>query len=537
MQAAPQKRSFYRIESTASFLHARGIRIDKQEGQKAWASVTSLQLSSLRQQATNLVVREYAELPLPKSFKNLGEIEQEMADLATKYPKHVQLVNLSQRFKTPNTADGRSLLALRIHAPNPTRAPAPTVLMDSTHHARELITPLIMLDAAKRLAKGYGKDKKITAWIKHYEIWIVPLVNPDGYHHVFTQDPFWRKNRRANEDGTFGVDLNRNYPFLWGTCGKNSSRGSSEIYKGRRAASEPEIQTMIALGEAIQPQLYLTYHSYGNEIIRPYVCATATEEKLLSTVTHRLAQAAGYKFRKASSSGESFEHFYALYGSLSYLVEVGRKFHPDPLQIPGLLQQASKTWQVFLQRGMEAAVIGVVRGMNHQEPIRATLSIDGIVFQAGERRHSRKDTGFYAWTLLPGTYTLRAQAPGYLSWSQKITVPPDRFIRINIEMQQGTDAIDAPLSVDANTVDETSGDVVSTVSERSTPEPGASSTEEKHSELPKDKSSETSRTEPVPPHVQGCSCQSQTRGPLLWLGLLLLSLLRKRTTSLPLERE
>ena len=56
----------------------------------------------------------------------------------------------------------------------------------------------------------------------------------------------WRKNRRRNAGGSYGVDLNRNYPFGWSfTCGGSTTETSSN-YRGTQAASEPEVRTMIA---------------------------------------------------------------------------------------------------------------------------------------------------------------------------------------------------------------------------------------------------------------------------------------------------
>ena len=44
---------------------------------------------------------------------------------------------------------------------------------------------------------------------------VIPLVNPDGYNYAWTRDRLWRKNRRANTGGSFGVDLNRNWDIKW----------------------------------------------------------------------------------------------------------------------------------------------------------------------------------------------------------------------------------------------------------------------------------------------------------------------------------
>jgi len=66
-------------------------------------------------------------------------------------------------------------------------------------------------------------EARITHLVNNREIWIVPLLNPDGYNYD-REDPsrLWRKNMRDNsendryEDGCDGVDINRNYPFEWG---------------------------------------------------------------------------------------------------------------------------------------------------------------------------------------------------------------------------------------------------------------------------------------------------------------------------------
>lgn len=88
--------------------------------------------------------------------------------------------------------------------------------------------------------EGIDEDPRedwITDLVNNYEIWIVPLVNPDGYSYD-REDPsrFWRKNLRDNNadnatDSCDGVDLNRNYPLGWNTVG-SSSNTCSQVYHG-----------------------------------------------------------------------------------------------------------------------------------------------------------------------------------------------------------------------------------------------------------------------------------------------------------------
>ena len=96
---------------------------------------------------------------------------------------------------------------------------------------------------AKSLLEGYGLDSQITAIMQDIRWHILPVINPDGYTYAWDQDRLWRKNRRNNGDGTFGVDWNRNFDANWGGPG-SSSNTNSDIYHGPSAFSEPETRAL-----------------------------------------------------------------------------------------------------------------------------------------------------------------------------------------------------------------------------------------------------------------------------------------------------
>jgi len=92
-------------------------------------------------------------------------------------------------------------------------------------------------------------------------LYIVPCLNPDGFEYSREHFSFWRKNRRDNGDGTFGVDLNRNFSIGF----KKSKNRSSNIYGGPYPFSEPEtraIKNFVDSHENIT--IALDYHSQGN---------------------------------------------------------------------------------------------------------------------------------------------------------------------------------------------------------------------------------------------------------------------------------
>ena len=79
------------------------------------------------------------------------------------------------------------------------------------------------------------------------DVFIIPLVNPDGRAVVMSPvgDSMWRKNMNPNPNlPCKGVDINRNYDFLWKSNIGTSSDSRDEIFKGNVAFSEPETRNV-----------------------------------------------------------------------------------------------------------------------------------------------------------------------------------------------------------------------------------------------------------------------------------------------------
>src|SRR5262245_42679916 len=160
--------------------------------------------------------------------------------------------------------EGRPILAAKI-GPADDTPQRPNVLFLATHHAREWISTAIALKLIRWLADS------ARAVVTSHDVWVIPVQNPDGYQYTFTTDRYWRKNRRPNADGTFGVDPNRNYPAFWGVDDRGSSGVQfAETYRGTSAASEPETQAIMAFHAAHPPVLAISYHSYSGLILYPW---------------------------------------------------------------------------------------------------------------------------------------------------------------------------------------------------------------------------------------------------------------------------
>ena len=134
---------------------------------------------------------------VPPGYSDLNGVLLRMQEIAAAHPEIAQVVDITSTYGAPPTVEGRHLFALKISDNVATDEDEPAMLIVATHHAREISTPVIALEAASRLTAGYGPDPRITAAVDGHEIWIAPVWNPDGYDFVFTANNMWRKNRRA----------------------------------------------------------------------------------------------------------------------------------------------------------------------------------------------------------------------------------------------------------------------------------------------------------------------------------------------------
>src|SRR3989454_4933037 len=160
--------------------------------------------------------------------------------------------------------EGRPILAVKIGPPDDSPG-RPNELFMGTHHAREWISTAVAMKLIRWLADSGG------TLIAAHDVWVIPVENPDGYQYTFTTDRYWRKNRRPNANGSYGVDPNRNYPGFWGADEAGSSGLQyAETYRGTSPASEPETQAVMAFHAAHPPILSVSYHSYGGLVLYPW---------------------------------------------------------------------------------------------------------------------------------------------------------------------------------------------------------------------------------------------------------------------------
>ena len=197
-------------------------------------------------------------------FSTYTQFLAHLDNLAAMYPN---LITVKQPVSsTINSIEGRPLYYVKI-SDNPNVSEAePQVLYTGMHHAREPIGMQHLLFYMYYILEHYSTDNNIKNLIDNTEMYFIPVINPDGYSYNITTNPngggTWRKNRRFVSGSNYGIDLNRNYGYMWGYDNSGSSNDpSTETYRGSAAFSEPETQIIRDFCNAHQFKIALNYHS------------------------------------------------------------------------------------------------------------------------------------------------------------------------------------------------------------------------------------------------------------------------------------
>ncbi|MEZ4385979.1 MAG: M14 family zinc carboxypeptidase [Candidatus Krumholzibacteriia bacterium] len=229
--------------------------------------------------------------------------------LRTEYPTLI-----SQKWSIGQTHEFRDIWCVRLSDnPDVDETGEPEILLDTMHHAREIMSSEFGIMFADYLCRNYGSDPVVTWLMDNRELYIVSIVNPDGVVYNEQTNPagggMWRKNRRYNSPGVYGVDPNRNYPFQWVGPGSDTDP-SSETYRGPQAGSEPEVQALMGLVNSHQFVTHQSMHTYQGLTLIPwgYTSVDTPDHATFMHMAEIMTQYNGYAY------GQTPDLLYAVNG-------------------------------------------------------------------------------------------------------------------------------------------------------------------------------------------------------------------------------
>lgn len=291
-------------------------------------------------------------------YLNPLEVEAEVNNLAEAFPDLCRVESLpflSHGYNGQRTeARGQHPMhVLRVTAPDGA-TPKPAVLLMRSHHAREWINSLAIVEVARQLVENFkpgdtdARVREITRMLERVEFLIVPESNPDGARLSFFDEGrrMWRKNLRppAQASGCAGVDCNRNFPQFFGEAG-SSDVPCAENFRGPAALSEPEAANISALIEREKNVIFaVDSHSFGEAIFRPSLAGgqfvgaqpltaedDATYRHLEDRMNAGIATVQGTRYDTGSTSnhaGTTDEFFFFGHHVFGFDLECGRDFQP-----------------------------------------------------------------------------------------------------------------------------------------------------------------------------------------------------------------
>ena len=285
-------------------------------------------------------------------YRTLDEAVAFMDSLHAQYP-----MLTSERQSIGQSIDGRDLWMMKI-SDNPWMdEDEPELFINALIHAREPMGLEATLLFMAHLCENYGSDPEVTELVDGREFYFVPVVNPDGYERNRQTNPngggMWRKNRR-NNGGSYGVDLNRNWGYMWGYDNNGSSPDpNDETFRGTEPFSEPETQVMREFIIARDFTVILNIHSYGNLMLYPwgYHNGYTEDNDLFNAISIEACGDNGWEIGTPwevlyNTNGDACDWQYGEQTEkpkiLTFVTEIGTDwdgFWPDPSRIPDLWDQ------------------------------------------------------------------------------------------------------------------------------------------------------------------------------------------------------
>lgn len=325
--------------------------------QAGFRARVSEQLPSASDQASTVGAARFAG-----NYPDPAEQYAHLDAVAAAYPGLAQVFDYGDSYLKTQGLGGNDLKAICLTnrqpgdcvlSPNSTK---PRFVIMAQIHAREITTGELMYRWIDELTSNYNVDPDITVLLDSTEVWIVPVVNPDGVDIVKQggNAPYLqRKNAHpgggcANPptvSNQAGVDLNRNSSFKYGGAGTSTAL-CDQTYKGTGASSEPETSALQAFFAQLFPDtrgpldtdvapettrdMFVTVHSYSNFVLLPWswTNGNAPNNTALRHLAFRMSYFNNYQTGRGgeilyTASGVTDDYVYGTFGVPGFTFEIG----------------------------------------------------------------------------------------------------------------------------------------------------------------------------------------------------------------------
>ncbi|MCD4773706.1 MAG: T9SS type A sorting domain-containing protein [Bacteroidales bacterium] len=321
------------------------------------------------------------------AYHTYQEIIDLMDSLVTAFP------SICTKTIYGTSVEGRELSALKISDNVATDENEAEVFFDGGIHGDEVGAAENCIRFARMLCLEYGNDPTITDLIDTREIWIYPMVNPDGRVN----------NSRYNSNG---VDLNRDWGYMWDGWG-NSTGAYSQIESKALRACMSENQFVV----------HTTYHSGTEYVSYPwsYRANWAPDKAHIDYLAGIYSSTSGYSSLNYGQgctgmypiNGSTKDSNYGIMGSISWSMEISYNKHPPTSQIM-MYYNYNEPSMIAMIEYSGYGLQGTITDANTGDTVQAIVYVEDY-FQT----YNDPVIGDYHKYVLPGTYSITVSANGY----------------------------------------------------------------------------------------------------------------------------
>ncbi len=317
-----------------------------------------------------------------ETFHKNGDVGLILDQVAADYPR------ITRRFTLGTSVEGRPIHGIVVSKDPDVSSDEPEIRIVGCHHGNEFMSVEIPLLLAQYLTENYGEDTFIQSLVNSQEIYIVPLVNPDGRES--------RDRRNAN-----GVDLNRNYGYMYSTLagGDGSETGMF---------SQPEVRAMANQHFERNFSISVSYHTTAAYVNYwwNYTHIASPDETLAIELSERYADISGYTavngFDWYQTYGDTNDFSYGSRGGFDWTLETANS------DIPAVWA-ANRPAVLDLMAQANRGVRGVVTDSDTADPLAAMIRFDRPNWPV----YTDSGVGDFHRLVSAGTYAFTAWSPGY----------------------------------------------------------------------------------------------------------------------------
>ncbi|UCB52877.1 MAG: hypothetical protein JSV10_01945 [Candidatus Zixiibacteriota bacterium] len=311
-----------------------------------------------------------------RQFHSYNDMVTEMLQAASDHSSIMILDTLGYSIQ------GRMILGAKVSG-NPTlEENEPEFRIIGNHHGNEYMSVEMGMLMLEYLTDNYGSIPQVTHLVDDLEIWIIPMMNPDG--------------RTAGTRGNAaGVDLNRDYGYIWNGY-------TPGIF------SQPETRVIREHGLKNNFSISLSFHTSGDIVnhVWNYKDFPVADSAFVVDISEEYGSYNGYwvveGYNWYQTYGDCNDWSYGSRSSIDATIETSNS------NITGVWNLNRNAMLAMMER-TEDGVRGIVTDASTGEPLGAMVTC----LELGLPVYADPVVGDYQKNLMPGAYTLKFSANGY----------------------------------------------------------------------------------------------------------------------------